>query len=61
MAKAAKTYDAVAEVRKVRDRLAEELNRLKGPEERVAFLQKRLQRARERRAQRRQQQEDQER
>lgn len=50
MAEVAKTYDAVGEVRKVRDSLAKELNRLEGPEERVAFLQGRLEQARKKRA-----------
>lgn len=50
MAEVAKTYDAVGEVRKVRDSLAKELNRLEGPEERVAFLKGRLEQARKKRA-----------
>ncbi len=59
MARVAKTYDAVGEVRKVRDSLAKELNGLEGPEERVAFLQGRLEQARKKRAEQHQHNEEQ--
>jgi hypothetical protein len=52
-AKAAKTYDAVAEVRKVRDQLGEEMAGMTF-EEQGAYLQKKLAEARRRRAGRRQ-------
>jgi hypothetical protein len=42
-----KTYDVVAEGRKVRDQLSEELNRLSSTEERIVFLRKKLEQARE--------------
>jgi hypothetical protein len=51
--KAAKTYDAVAEVRKVRDQLGEEMAGMTF-EEQGAYLQKKLEEARRRRAGRRQ-------
>lgn len=51
MTKTAKSYDAVAEVRRVRDRLAEEMQGMT-PEEQVAFLKKRAEQARRERAER---------
>lgn len=52
MATKAKTYDAVAEVRKVRDRLAEQMADMT-PEEKIAFLKSEAERARQERAARR--------
>lgn len=46
-----KSYDAVAEVRKVRDRLAEEMQGM-SPDEQIAFLRKRAAQARRERAER---------
>ena len=51
MTRTAKSYDAVAEVRKVRDRLAEEMQDMT-PDEQVIFLKKRAERARRERAER---------
>lgn len=53
MAMKTKTYDAVAEVRKVRDQLGEVLKDMT-PDEQMAYLQKRLEQARAARAARRQ-------
>ena len=36
--KPSKAYDAVADLRRIRDQLAEELSRLDSPEERIGFL-----------------------
>jgi uncharacterized ferredoxin-like protein len=47
-----KTYDAVAEVRKVRDRLAEEMAGMT-PEEKIAFIRREAEEARRERAERR--------
>jgi hypothetical protein len=52
--KATKTYDAVAEVRKVRDGLALEMAGMT-PEEKIAFIRKEAEEARQERAERRRQ------
>ncbi|MBS3966109.1 MAG: hypothetical protein KGZ60_02475 [Truepera sp.] len=52
--KAAKTYDAVAEVRQVRDRLALEMASMT-PEEKIAFIRREAEEARQERAERRRQ------
>ncbi len=52
--KAAKTYDAVAEVRKVRDQLAEEMADMT-PGEKIAFIRREAEEARQERAERRRQ------
>jgi hypothetical protein len=52
--KAAKTHDAVAEVRKVRDRLALEMAGMT-PEEKIAFIRREAEEARQERAERRRQ------
>lgn len=53
MATRTKTYDAVAEVRKVRDQLGEAMKDMT-PNEQMAYLQQRLKRARAARAARKQ-------
>ena len=52
MATKTKTYDAVAEVRKVRDQLGEAMRDMT-PDEQMVYLQKRLEQARTARAARR--------
>jgi len=49
-----KSYDAVAEVRKVRDRLAEEMADMT-PEEKIVFIRREAEEARQERAERRRQ------